>query len=62
MYLTGVNFINVFGALFSYKIFLAAFFSYVLALAKNPYEKRAPIMLMKLTTPVTNFCTLHYFN
>jgi len=35
-------------------VFLAAFSSYVLALAKNLYEKFARSTLMKLTVGVTN--------
>jgi hypothetical protein len=42
----GVNFINIIGTNFSYK---RHFSSYVLALLKNLYEKRARITLMKLT-------------
>ncbi len=37
---------------FIQKSFLAAFSSYVLALAKNLYKKRAHLMLMKLTVGV----------
>ncbi len=36
---------------------LAAFSSYVLASTKNSYEKRACLMLMKLTTGVPNNAT-----
>jgi len=46
---SGVNFINVFCALFLYEsLFLAAFSSYILALAKNLYKKCARLTLMKL--------------
>jgi hypothetical protein len=46
----GVNFINVFlRAFFVRKTFLAAFSSYVLALAKNLCKKQAHLKLMKLT-------------
>ncbi len=47
---TGINFINVFCTLFFVqKSFLAAFSSYVLALAKKLYKKCARLTLMKLT-------------
>ncbi len=36
--------------IFRTNVILAAFSSYILALAKKLYEKRARIMLMKLTT------------
>jgi len=46
----GVNFINVIRAKNLYEsLFLAAFSSYILALAKNSYEKFARKMLMKST-------------
>jgi len=44
---SGVNFINIIRTNFSYE---RCFSSYVLALLKNSYEKRARIRLKKFTT------------
>ncbi len=45
-----VTFINILGMNFSHQRHFGRFSSYILALAKNSYEKRVRIMLMKLTT------------
>ena len=52
--LPGVNFINIIRTNFLYE---CRFSSYVLALLKNSYEKRACITLMKLTAGV-NFINI----